>query len=348
MTRAASFLAALLVAIVPRVASGAASPETKCQAAKNRASGAYARCLHEAEAKLALSGDAAKYATAVAKCSDAVAAGFAKAEAAAARTGGACAATDDAGPIAEAVADTAGTVAAALAPGGALPTCGNDAIDTVGEQCDGIDLGGASCATFGLPGGTLGCDDACRLDTAACEGTCGDGAINAVGEQCDLADLGGATCETLGHAAGTLACDASCRFAAAGCDDCEGGIFRDGGCWFLSTLPLVSCDEVCAVNGRVCDEARTRAVGSGGTAEACRQHVVAIAPVAAVNSNFDQDWSACTGDAGMGCAFYSPEDTTPATPVYSERTVAPVTTCTAIGFAPPSCLSRAWRVCACD
>ena len=43
MTRAAVFLAAALVAILPRVAVRAASPEAKCQAAKNRASGAYAR-----------------------------------------------------------------------------------------------------------------------------------------------------------------------------------------------------------------------------------------------------------------------------------------------------------------
>jgi hypothetical protein len=347
MTRVALFLAAVLVAVLPRAAAGAASPEAKCQAAKNRASGAYARCLQEAEAKLALSGDAAKHATAVAKCSDAVAAGFARAEAAAARKGGACAATDDAGPIGGAVADAAGIVAAALAPGGALPTCGNDAIDTVGEQCDGADLGGASCATFGLPDGTLACDDACRYDTAECEGTCGDGAINAVGEQCDLGDLGGATCETLGHAAGMLACDASCRFAADGCDDCEGGRFLDGGCWFLSNVYLASCDLVCSVHGRVCDEARTRTVGSGGTADACLARVTALAAVVPPNVNVDVDRGACGADLGIGCAYYPPEDLIPAAPTYSERTTAPVTTCAANG-GNMSCASEALRVCACN
>jgi surface antigen len=44
--------------------------------------------------------------------------------------------------------------------------CGNGAIDN-GEQCDGVDLGGASCVSLGFSGGVLGCSD-CGYDTDGC------------------------------------------------------------------------------------------------------------------------------------------------------------------------------------
>ncbi|MFO0626931.1 MAG: hypothetical protein U0325_15070 [Polyangiales bacterium] len=41
------------------------------------------------------------------------------------------------------------------------------------EACDGMDLGGATCASLGYRGGTLRCDDACGHDTRVCD-ACAD------------------------------------------------------------------------------------------------------------------------------------------------------------------------------
>ena len=62
------------------------------------------------------------------------------------------------------------------AAGGSFPACGDGAINVAGEQCDGGDLGGESCASLGFVGGTLGCftggcgcGKGCSYDTRACE-----------------------------------------------------------------------------------------------------------------------------------------------------------------------------------
>ncbi len=94
--------------------------------------------------------------------------------------------------------------------------CGNEMLDGR-EQCDGAELGGASCASLGLVSGDLACADDCTFDTAACE-SCGNEAID-TGEECDGVNLADATCLSLGmgFTAGTLACDAACGFDTAGC-----------------------------------------------------------------------------------------------------------------------------------
>jgi hypothetical protein len=60
--------------------------------------------------------------------------------------------------------------------------CGNGKLDTncatddagtsVSEECDGRDLGGATCAGLGYVGGTLACKSNCTLDGQGCE-SCG-------------------------------------------------------------------------------------------------------------------------------------------------------------------------------
>ena len=45
--------------------------------------------------------------------------------------------------------------------------CGNGQIDK-GEECDGNNLGEATCAALGFDGGDVTCADNCTLDTAAC------------------------------------------------------------------------------------------------------------------------------------------------------------------------------------
>ncbi|MGD9764531.1 MAG: hypothetical protein AB7V27_12510 [Candidatus Binatia bacterium] len=46
--------------------------------------------------------------------------------------------------------------------------CGDDVIETGVEQCDGPDLAGASCTTFGRSGDGLTCSASCTYDTSAC------------------------------------------------------------------------------------------------------------------------------------------------------------------------------------
>jgi hypothetical protein len=51
----------------------------------------------------------------------------------------------------------------------ATPTCGNGTIDGT-ESCDGVDLGGATCASLGYTlGGTLGCTPGCGFDVSGCD-----------------------------------------------------------------------------------------------------------------------------------------------------------------------------------
>jgi hypothetical protein len=141
------------------------SPEDACEASKNTAAGKYALCRQAAEATAIKKAKPPLFT----KCDEKLLAAWAKAEQKAAKAGTSCI---------DSVADTAiqsfvtahtNAVAAAL-NGGAFADCGNDAVDAVGEQCDGTDLAGLSCTTLGFVGGTLGCDAGCNLDTTGCTG----------------------------------------------------------------------------------------------------------------------------------------------------------------------------------
>lgn len=56
------------------------------------------------------------------------------------------------------------------------PQCGNRVIE-VGEDCDGDNLGGKSCATMNLGNGQLNCSIACLFDVGGCEGADGGGGL---------------------------------------------------------------------------------------------------------------------------------------------------------------------------
>jgi cysteine-rich repeat protein len=67
---------------------------------------------------------------------------------------------------------TSTTVSTAVSTGG--PFCGNGAIDAL-EECDGLNLGGLSCADYGyVNAGGLTCTPECKLDPEGCEGVCGN------------------------------------------------------------------------------------------------------------------------------------------------------------------------------
>lgn len=94
--------------------------------------------------------------------------------------------------------------------------CGNGSVD-MGEDCDGDDLGGATCETMGFAGGALACDGTCTYDTAACT-SCGNDVIDGA-EECDGIDLGGNGCADLGmgFTGGSLTCDGACTYDSASC-----------------------------------------------------------------------------------------------------------------------------------
>jgi len=111
------------------------------------------------------------------------------------------------------------------------PTCGNGALDP-GEQCDGINLNGATCASRGFASGTLSCSSSCTFSTGQCS-NCGNNVINA-GEFCDGTALGGGTCTQQGcTGGGVLACNATCsaynKTGCINCPSCNGNSICDAG-----------------------------------------------------------------------------------------------------------------------
>ncbi|MCX5714144.1 MAG: hypothetical protein NT033_04915, partial [Candidatus Omnitrophica bacterium] len=97
--------------------------------------------------------------------------------------------------------------------------CGDGAKNGV-EECDGQDLGGYSCLSFGgYVGGELGCTSLCRYDQSRClMQICGNNAIEGT-EQCDGSSLTGKTCAAVDpqEPRGTLSCSNGCQFDTSAC-----------------------------------------------------------------------------------------------------------------------------------
>lgn len=53
-----------------------------------------------------------------------------------------------------------------------MPKCGDGAINTPMEKCDGMDLGGQDCMMQGFDMGTLACNANCQFNTAGCSDIC--------------------------------------------------------------------------------------------------------------------------------------------------------------------------------
>ncbi len=105
-------LVILLTVAASSPSYGAGTPAQQCQAGKNKAAGKYAACRENAEAKLATSGDVAKYGDAITKCSGKFASAWQKLEDKAAAAGSACPSVGDATDIDGRVSDLTDTVAA--------------------------------------------------------------------------------------------------------------------------------------------------------------------------------------------------------------------------------------------
>lgn len=143
--------------------------------------------------------------------------------------------------------------------------CGNGVRES-GEQCDGTDLGGASCQSLGFDGGTLSCNANCTLNTSGCT-DCGNG-VRESGEQCDGTDLGGATCGSQGCSSGTPTCTASCTVSYASCSGCP-ACDNDGAC--EADEDCNSCPNDCVSGeGTLCGNGVCNA-GNGEDCVSCPQ-----------------------------------------------------------------------------
>jgi hypothetical protein len=142
-------------------------------------------------------------------------------------------------------------------------TCGNGAIDS-GEQCDGNNFAGQTCASRGFDTGALGCSS-CSLVTSGCYdspvNTCGNGVIDS-GEQCDGNNLNSLDCTDFGHDSGTLTCGGGCNYDFSACSGDESetnvgyrneGQYFDGG-WYPQKESGESCDNDFECVGNYCKE----------------------------------------------------------------------------------------------
>jgi len=155
------------------------------------------------------------------------------------------------------------------------PACGDDMVD-IGEECDGMDLGGMDCAGLGMgfSGGTLACADDCSMfDTSGCF-SCGNDIIEGT-EVCDGMDLGGSTCATEGFVDGTIACAGDCTLDTSMCstcgddvidlgEDCDGVDLGGNTCVGLGmgfTGGSLACDGMCGFDTGGCTNTPWPVVG---------------------------------------------------------------------------------------
>jgi hypothetical protein len=114
------------------------------------------------------------------------------------------------------------------------PLCGNGVRDTsTGEECDGTDLGGATCASVDPTlHGALACDSwSCTFDTRNCgKAACGNGQLDP-GEDCDgtLFNIGPSCTINPDAVGGSFRCTGSCTLDASGCImRCGNGVIDPG------------------------------------------------------------------------------------------------------------------------
>jgi cysteine-rich repeat protein len=184
--------------------------------------------------------------------------------------------------------------------------CGDGHIDTDrNEECEGADLGGATCESLHFAGGELTCTDTCQLDSSKCVPVrtpgCGDGILDP-GEQCDASVPPGITCESLQYAGGTIGCTADCHLDLSHClvnlpavcgngrrdpgetcdgDDLGGAVCPHGGtlrcqpsCLALDTSACLTCGDGRRDPGEACDGAdlggaTCQSLGDAGGPLAC-------------------------------------------------------------------------------
>jgi hypothetical protein len=94
------------------------------------------------------------------------------------------------------------------------------------EACDGADMAGQDCTSFGFDLGEAVCTEDCTVDTSDChnegDGICGNGNLEE-NEPCDGELMGDQDCTDFGFEHGTLTCSPTCTVQTTGCGSCGDG-----------------------------------------------------------------------------------------------------------------------------
>jgi hypothetical protein len=109
--------------------------------------------------------------------------------------------------------------------GGDGAVCG-DGVAEGDEACDGADMAGQDCTSFGFELGEAVCTESCTIDTSDChnEGDpiCGNGNLEE-DEPCDGELMGDQDCTDYGFEHGELTCSPTCTVQTTGCGSCGDG-----------------------------------------------------------------------------------------------------------------------------
>src|SRR4051812_10548128 len=212
--------AACVILLTAGATLSAPSVPDKCKASKDKVVAAYYACRIKADATAAAKGGTADYS----KCTDKFTAKWNAAE-----TAGTDMCPDHVGAAADMdsyIANQSSSAAAIVAGTQSIPTpptppsCGDGSVNDVGENCDGSDLDGHTCASLGLYGGSLACTGSCEFDVSGCT-TCPGSSVNYAGVCWVLGAMTGdctSACAAVGLAydtatksvAGSDGTDASC------------------------------------------------------------------------------------------------------------------------------------------
>ena len=204
------------------------------------------------------------------------------------------------------------------------PYCGDGVHDSF-EECDGVDLGGATCAAEGYTGGNLYCNLDCTLDVSGCT-SCGDSVADGSDpvapdyEACDATDLRGEDCQSQGFVWGDLACLSSCNLDTSGCHNnppvcgndvienqeiCDGVDLGGETCVSLGmgfTGGVLACNSGCMFNTTGCITCGDGVVGPG---EACDDGntVDDLTCSADCTMACGPGFAQCNGDTSTHCAW---------------------------------------------
>lgn len=137
--------------------------------------------------------------------------------------------------------------------------CGNGVKDS-GEECDGADFGGASCADFGCSGGTLSCAADCTLDSSGCTpcAVCDNDGVCESGEDCTTCpnDCGAGTDATCGNGICEAGDGEDCITCPLDCNGKQSGKKSDRFCCGAGggVNPLSCSDALCGSGGYACTD----------------------------------------------------------------------------------------------
>ena len=185
------------------------------------------------------------------------------------------------------------------------PGCGDGVRQvTLGEDCDGSDLGSQSCISLGFASGVLKCTSGCKFDTTSCKSPaisyCGDGIIQApnsagFNESCDGTNLNGKTCASVGNfVSGFLTCNGDCTFDYTGCylapNYCGDGKLDPGEECDVSTPIDSTCQSLGYVSGSLKCSSSCKLDKSGcvpAPAAYCGDNVIQTTNSAGLNEQCD-------------------------------------------------------------